>query len=345
VSAAALLSELRRREIQLRAEGSELRCSAPAGALTPELREELRRHKADLLALLASVQALVSQARAIVPLQRNGTRTPIFAVPGHNGDVFCYRALARSLGEDQPFFGLQPPGLDGEREPLTRVEDLATYFAAQIRAFRPDNLCLIIAGFCAGGTVAFELAQQLLASGAEVQLLALFGSPHPQYFRRRAQRWHRAAQELTRFARHARRLLTLPLSECWRYIGAELRERRARLEAVRSAALDPVLALRAKVEAATLAAVCAYTPRHFAGRVKLFLPGRQWLDAGVRALRWRSVAPQAQECYGPASSNGDDMLLEAHARAFALLFQEGCESNENAQQDEQIPAQLKAIAP
>ena len=41
MSAAALLSELRRRDIQLRVVGSELCCSAPAGALTPELRAEL----------------------------------------------------------------------------------------------------------------------------------------------------------------------------------------------------------------------------------------------------------------------------------------------------------------
>jgi hypothetical protein len=134
VSAAALLSELRRRDIQVRVVGSELRCSAPAGTLTPELRAELQRHKNDVLELLSSAQALAAQARALVPLERGGSRAPIYGVPGHNGDVFCYRALSRALGAEQPFFGLQPPGLDGERAPLTRVEHLAGYFAAQIRA-------------------------------------------------------------------------------------------------------------------------------------------------------------------------------------------------------------------
>ena len=117
---------------------------------------------------LVQLQAVAHQQRAIVPLQpmirTEGTRTPIFAVPGHNGDVFCYRALARALGEDQPFYGLQPPGLDGESEPLTRIEDLAAYFAAQIRAFLPQGRCVVIAGFCAGGTVAFELAMPLRLS-------------------------------------------------------------------------------------------------------------------------------------------------------------------------------------
>src|SRR5205823_4933449 len=88
------------------------------------------------------------------PLERRGTRTPVFAVAGHNGDVFCYRALAQQLGDDQPFFGLEPPGLDGRSEPLRRVEDLAAYFAEQMRAFQPGGP-YILAGFCAGGTVAF----------------------------------------------------------------------------------------------------------------------------------------------------------------------------------------------
>lgn len=41
------------------------------------------------------------------------------------GDVFAYRALAPRLGEDQPFYGLQPPGYDDGTVPMTRVEDLA----------------------------------------------------------------------------------------------------------------------------------------------------------------------------------------------------------------------------
>src|SRR5688572_14733335 len=137
VSAASFLSELRRRDIQVWAAGGQLHCAAKAGALTPELRDQLRQWKDDLLKLLDSAQALAAQERAIVPLQANGTRVPVFGVPGHNGDVFCYRALAQRLGEDQPFFGLQPPGLDGQDEPLKRVEDLAATFARQIRAFQP----------------------------------------------------------------------------------------------------------------------------------------------------------------------------------------------------------------
>ena len=113
MNTAAFLATLRSRDIQVWAEGDQLRCNGPPGALSSELREELRQRKADILKFLDAAASLARQQRAIIPLQPRGARVPVFAVAGHNGDVFCYRALAQHLGEDQPFFGLQPPGLDG----------------------------------------------------------------------------------------------------------------------------------------------------------------------------------------------------------------------------------------
>jgi thioesterase domain-containing protein len=315
MSPAALLSELRRRDIQLRAQGSELHLSAPAGALTSELRDQLRQYKHDLLALLASAQAHAAQARAIVPLQPGGTLLPVFGVGGHNGDVFCYRILAQCLGQDQPFYGLQPPGLDGEAEPLTRVDELAAYFAGQVAAFRPRGPC-IIAGYCAGGTVAFELARQLAAHGTPVRFVALFGCPYPVYFARRTQVW----LGLRRACKHARELAARSASERRKYLAEKLAVREAKRDAAQAAALDPVLSRRLKVERATLAAVRRHAPRRFDGRVRLFLPGPQWRAAGVAPLGWRAVADDVREYYGPAASDGANMLREVHAPAFAELF-------------------------
>lgn len=307
MSAAAFLSELRRRDIQVSAVGGQLRCIAKTGELTPELREQLRQWKDDILKLLASAQALAAQERAIVPLQANGSRAPVFGVPGHNGDVFCYRALAQRLGEDQPFFGLQPPGLDGQDEPLKRVEDLAATFARQIRAFQPRGP-YVIAGYCAGGTVAFELAQQLERQGQPVSLLALFGSPHPAYFRLASRLRQRIADKVAALGTLVR---DLNLAE-------RLQKRRDRIHALRAAAIDPVVALRTKVEDATVAAVRAYEPRGFAGRIALFLPSRRWDDADG----WREVAPHAEQYAGPEDCGSQDMLREPNAAAFATLFEQ-----------------------
>jgi thioesterase domain-containing protein len=339
VSVAAFLSELRSRDIQVSAVGGELRCNARPGALTPELRDELRRRKSEILEFLASAQALAGAQRAIVPLQPNGERAPVFGVPGHNGDVFCYRALAKSVGPDQPLYGLQPPGLDGQGEPLTRVEDLAAYFASQIRAFQPNGPC-IIAGYCAGGTVAFELAQQLTRGGAAIGFLALFGSPHPAFFRLSSQLRLRVAHQAERITQHAQALASQSWAARRGYLAAKLQERKARRNADPAVAVDPVLAQRARVESATLAAVRRYTPTHFAGRVELFLPGRRELPNSVAALRWRDLAQQFEVYFGPENCDGYTMLLEPTAPAFAELFRRSRDSTPkgSACADEPRPA-------
>jgi hypothetical protein len=83
-----------------------------------------------------------------------------------------------------------------------------------------------------------------------------------------------------------------------------------------------VMVRRARVERATLSAVRRYTPRHFAGRVNLFLPGRQSLHSGVAMLRWRSIAYHTGEYFGPDACTGYDMLREPNAPAFAQLFRD-----------------------
>jgi thioesterase domain-containing protein len=313
------LEELRSRDIQVWADGDQLRCTAPTGVLTPELRERLRERKSDIVEFLRSAEALARQERAIVPLQPRGKQVPVFGVPGHNGDVFCYRFLAQQLGDDQPFFGLQPPGVDGQREPLTSIEDLAAYFAGQIRAFRPDSP-YVIAGYCAGGTIAFELARQLLQDGANISFVAMFTSPYPTSYRRLPQLGQRLAGQVERVSTHARALLSLSNRDRRLYVTERLRNRKARRDASSLAVPDPVLLLRARIEAATVVALRRYVPRHFGGRLSLFIPNRDWLRPRSPMLRWRRVARETEQYVGPDGCHGDHMLLEPHVPAIAALF-------------------------
>ncbi len=326
MSVTGLLAELRARDIHVRADGDRLQCNAPADALTPELREQLRLRKGDLLEFLRSAGALAQKQRAIVPLQSHGNRTPVFAVAGHNGDVFCYRFLAQHLGEEQPFYGLEPPGRDGQDEPLTRVEDIAAYFASQIRAFRPEEPC-IIAGYCAGGSIAFELAQQLEQAGTAVSFLALFGAPYPTVYRLLPELRYQTRFQIKRLVRHARAMVTLSSAERRSYIAERLRNIRAQQNNAPPEESDLVLALRTKVERATIRAARRYTPSHFAGRLSLFLPCPAWVNCGAEPLRWREVAQQTEEYFGSDGCDNDNMLRQPYAATFAELFQQCCARN------------------
>ena len=319
MSVLAFLAELRSRDIHLLADGDRLRCNAPAGVLTPQLSDQLRQRKREILEFLRAAESVARQQRAIVPMQPRGTRIPVFAVPGHNGDIFAYRDLARHLGDDQPFFGLHPPGLDGDSEPLVRAEDIAAYFAEQIEAFRPSGPC-IIAGYCAAGAVALELAQQLKQRGATISFLALFGCAYPTAYRSLARLpyWGR------RIATHLKAVATLTsFDERRKYVIERLsaRQKWARIE--RSpAGTDPVAVMKFRFEQAHAVMIRRYTPRRYAGRVCHFLPNREWVRSVYTPLQWRSVAPHIEEYYGPDSCNPDRMLLDPDVSAFAESFRQ-----------------------
>lgn len=320
MSVGAFLESLRRRDIEVRLEGDVLRCMAPVGAIDTALREVLRVRKKDIVAFLDTARELASQQPAIVPLQPAGHLPPIYAVPGHSGDVFCFRALSRHLGEDQPFFGLQPPGLDGVEPPLGSVEALASNFADQIAVACPVGPC-VVAGYCAGGTVAFELARQLVQRGIAVDFVALFGSPFPSWYRPLPQLMETLAKQGKRLKKHVQALRSQGCPGFGSYAIAKWQDRRTRRAALLHVAADTAQVCRAAVEAATLMAVRRYTPRPFEGRLAVFLPNEEWQQAGNRLLRWpQFLAKRAEEFVGPTHCQGFSMLLEPHAADIATLF-------------------------
>lgn len=110
---------------------------------------------------------------SLVAIQAEGSRPPFFCVHGVGGNVVGFRDLARHLGPDQPFYALQPQGLDGKRPCVTSVVEMAESYIKEIRRMQPEGPYRI-GGYSFGGLVAYEMAQQLRAQEQEVSLLALF---------------------------------------------------------------------------------------------------------------------------------------------------------------------------
>ena len=133
MSTAEFLSKLRERDVRVWVEDGRLKCDAPPGTLDEGLREQLGARKQELLTLISAARTTLSAPRSLVPLKTSGEYPPLFARPGHSGDVFCYRALAEHIDERRPLYGVEPKGLDGSPAPET-VEEMAAYEVAQIRA-------------------------------------------------------------------------------------------------------------------------------------------------------------------------------------------------------------------
>ena len=115
----------------------------------------------------------------LIAIQPHGRKPPFFCVHPAGGGIICYSALSRHLGVEQPFYGIQTPGLDGVAQPpLTQIESMAARYIEELRGVQSEGPYML-GGWSLGGVIAFEMAQQLRGQGFEVSLLALFDSYVP----------------------------------------------------------------------------------------------------------------------------------------------------------------------
>jgi thioesterase domain-containing protein/acyl carrier protein len=116
---------------------------------------------------------------SLVAINPTGSRPPLFCVHALGGNVLFYRELARQLGPDQPLYGLQSQGLDGQQAFHERVEDMAAAYLKEIKTVDAKGPYFFV-GRCFGGIIAYEMAQQVQTRGEDVALLAILDSGPPQ---------------------------------------------------------------------------------------------------------------------------------------------------------------------
>lgn len=115
---------------------------------------------------------------SLVPIKLHGSNIPIFLVHGAEGNVLLYRQLSHYLDGAHPIYGLQSSGLDGKGTLDRTIEQMAARYVKEVTALRPHGP-YIVGGYCMGGTVALEMAQQLTAMGKQVSLVILLETYNP----------------------------------------------------------------------------------------------------------------------------------------------------------------------
>ncbi|MEO8429878.1 MAG: amino acid adenylation domain-containing protein [Acidobacteriota bacterium] len=280
-------------------------------------------------------------------------RPPFLCVPGVGGNILGFYDLARQLGTDQPVYGLQAQGLDGQREPLTRIEDMAAHYISEVRAVLPKGPFLV-GGASFGGSVAFEMARQLDIAGYPVALVALFDafapgtavfSPRLAKMRRK---WKRRGERFVVHAKHvifdkdrahylrskSRTLRRRIRSRIWQMIYKSYRERS-----------KPLPRVFQDVREAGYLANREYVPGPYRGKVTLFRAGvRSAQDAPTSDMGWARLAQGGVEvCEVP----GDhvNMLLRPQVGLLARQLREAIDralGKELESTIEKIPGEVRA---
>ena len=118
----------------------------------------------------------------LLPLQPAGDRPPLLLLPALGGDIRCYADMVQELGEEQPVYAFRPRGVDQDLPPHLSMEEMIGDYVVAVRELQPAGP-YYIAGWSAGASVAFALAEALERAGDEVALLTLFDAPLPSVFR------------------------------------------------------------------------------------------------------------------------------------------------------------------
>src|SRR5271165_26424 len=259
----------------------------------------------------------------LVAIQPSGLRPPFFGVHGGYGDVMFYSELARRLGKDQPFYALQAAGLKLNLMKYASIEAIASYYLQEIRQVQAHGP-YFLGGYCLGGVIALETAQQLRAAGEEVALLVLFDTNNPA-----------RPTQLSTVGKRIRLALdessSLPPSEKLRYIArriaARLKRDALKVQKARYEFLEllhktrkpdgentdgGLLPLELPVWITLKRATAKYKPRAYPGRIVLFraiVPdGHEFFDD----RGWTEVAEGGLEIHDTPAKHGT-MFDQRHA--------------------------------
>jgi thioesterase domain-containing protein/acyl carrier protein len=259
----------------------------------------------------------------LVPIQTGGSKPPFFCVHGINGTVVRFRDLARRLGSDQPFYGLQARGLDAEHPGDTRTEDMATRYIKAMRSVQPEGP-YFIGGYSFGGAIALEMAQQMVAQGQGQAVVVLFDTfccplQKPS-----------VSQILASISSVLVKLFRIPSLEWWTDL---LRIATAPIRVINRRLHDASLPCDIKkVRRACLEAERQYMPRPYAGRIILFRSNHRPLGrvSDPRA-GWSRYAANGLEIY-EIKSNHENILLEPQVR-FVAKHLKTCLDDARSQSD------------
>ncbi len=270
--------------------------------------------------LAVILESPAESTAGVIAVQPAGSLPPFFCI----GAGPLFRPLALRLGTDRPFLSLMPTLLPlGQLATASQLEQIAADMVKSVFSRQKEGP-YYLGGWSASGIIAYEVARQLIESGHEVALLALFDTKNP--------RFQASALKETWFDSRAKKI---------KFQFAELS--RVKLKSVPAYFADKAAELSRKIDVARLQirhkirerlhsrsaktpeeivalAVRAYRPLPYGGRVLFFKaaerpPGDSWdLSCG-----WRDLVTGDFQVY-EVPGDHRSMFLEPNVEILASIM-------------------------
>ncbi|HTE24871.1 non-ribosomal peptide synthetase [Flavitalea sp.] len=215
------------------------------------------------------------QFESLVSMKKGDGKMPLYMVHGARGTVPIFNRTIEHLHPDQPIYGLQARGLDGNAPIVETIEELASNYISEILVNNPDGP-YALAGYSFGGLVAFEMARQLKAMNKEVKALIIFDTyadaANAKHSRTVA-RFHRTRIALMRGAYDIRSFFKNPIAKI-RYEQEELKTKLhkpyRRIKGWVEGKEKDLFYYKYKIEETNLKAKSKYLLHEYDGIVELF---------------------------------------------------------------------------
>jgi aspartate racemase len=201
-----------------------------------------------------------------------------------------------------------------------KMEDVAERLLRHVRERQPEGP-YHLGGLCAGGLIAYEVANRLMAQGEQVGLLVLIEPQKPTLENGESNEFFRYELLRQRLNFHLQNLQQLQIEEASGYI---LARTRTLIQRLRRASWHSFYRLRLRMNDRKVRnlwdiqelAASTYRPRPYCGRVALFQAmnrpkGRDW----DQRFTWKRLANNL-EVYEVSGSH-DSILLEPYVEAVA----------------------------
>jgi amino acid adenylation domain-containing protein len=251
----------------------------------------------------------------VIPLQVIGTGRQVFCICG----VTLYQALANRLAPEFRTYGiflpyeqalLQDPARAGRMPP---VEEIAAEYLLAVRRQQPSGPYML-AGVSFGGVLAYEMAQQLVRAGQQVDLVAILDSMLPSALRRNWVRW-----VIEKARRTGSQKLQTSVSQAKRPLWGERSQKHFPAGA---AAADPTEAEARRLaftrETAYKAATARYRTRPYSGKALLVrAQDKSFFESDIAdsTYGWGSLVAELEVCDVPGDHIG--ILSEPHVAQLA----------------------------